>query len=71
MAGPSDNIAISYEVSSNGDLFRRGDDLETAGTDLVTSKGSTFKGNRVNLLAVHSQPLDPQYVAFEDPQTGI
>ena len=71
MAGPSDNIAISYEVSSNGDLVRRGDGLKIAGTYLVTSKGSTFKGNIVNLLAVHSQPLDPQYVAFEDPQTGI
>ena len=35
--------------------------------DLVTSKGSTLKGNIVNLLAVDSQPLDQEYVAFEDP----
>ena len=35
--------------------------------DLVTSKGSTLKGNIVNLLAVNSQPLDQSYVAFEDP----
>jgi len=39
--------------------------------DLVTENGSTLKGNIVNLMAVHSQPLDQLYVAFEDPQTGI
>ena len=38
--------------------------------DLVTENGSTLKGNIVNLMAVHSQPLDQLYVAFEDPQTG-
>ena len=36
--------------------------------DLVTAKGSTLKGNIVNLLAVDSHPLDQEYVAFEDPQ---
>ena len=35
--------------------------------DLVTDKGSTLKGNIVNLLAINSQPLDQSYVAFEDP----
>ena len=34
--------------------------------DLVTLKGSTLKGNIVNLLAVDSQP-DTSNVAFEDP----
>ena len=34
--------------------------------DLVTSKGSTLKGNIVNLLAVDSQP-NTSNVAFEDP----
>ena len=36
--------------------------------DLVTTNGSTLKGNIVNLLAVHSDTLDQSYVAFEDPQ---
>ena len=35
--------------------------------DLVTAKGSTLKGNIVNLLAVDSQP-NTSNVAFEDPQ---
>ena len=35
--------------------------------DLVTSKGSTLKGNIVNLLAIDSQPLDHGMLAFEDP----
>ena len=34
--------------------------------DLVTAKGSTLKGNIVNLLAVDSQP-NTSNVAFEDP----
>ena len=34
--------------------------------DLVTLKGSTLKGNIVNLLAVDSQP-NTSNVAFEDP----
>ena len=34
--------------------------------DLVTTKGSTLKGNIVNLLAVDSQP-NTSNVAFEDP----
>jgi predicted nucleic acid-binding Zn-ribbon protein len=36
--------------------------------DLVTSKGSTLKGDIVNLLAINSQPSDHGMVAFEDPQ---
>ena len=42
----------------------------TKSPSLVTENGSTLKGNIVNLRAVHSQPLDQLYVAFEDPQTG-
>ena len=42
----------------------------TTSPSLVTENGSTLKGNIVNLMAVHSQPLDQLYVAFEDPQTG-
>ena len=42
----------------------------TTSPSLVTENGSTLKGNIVNLMAVHSQPLDHLYVAFEDPQTG-
>ena len=38
--------------------------------DLATTNG-ILKGNIVNLLAVNSHPLDQEYVAFEDPQTGI
>ena len=34
--------------------------------DLVTEKGSTLKGNIVNLLAVDSQP-NTSNVAFDDP----
>ena len=36
--------------------------------DLVTAKGSTLKGDLVNLLAINSQPSDHGMVAFEDPQ---
>tara|TARA_Y100000592_G_scaffold53345_1_gene84167 strand:- start:94 stop:336 length:243 start_codon:yes stop_codon:yes gene_type:complete len=69
MAGPSKKIEISYELSSNGNFVRRIQDLKISSHGLVTSKGSTLKGYIVNLLAVHSQPLDLQYVAFEDPPT--
>ena len=37
-------------------------------SNLVTTNGSILKGNIVNLLAVHSEPLDQPFVAFEDPQ---
>ena len=67
MAGPSNKIEISYESLPNGDLIRRVDDLVILSTDLVKSIGSILKGNIVNLPAVHSQPLDQPYVAFEDP----
>ena len=67
MAGPSNKIEISYELLSNGNLIRRVDDLVILCTDLVKLIGSILKGNIVNLLAVNSQPLDQQYVAFEDP----
>jgi len=36
--------------------------------DLVTAKGSTLKGDLVNLLAKNGQPSDHGMVAFEDPQ---
>ena len=70
MAGPSGKIEISYELLSNGDFIRRVDDLVILSIDLVKLIGSILKGNIVNLMAVHSQPLDHLYVAFEDPQTG-
>jgi hypothetical protein len=67
MAGPSGKIEISYELLPNGDFIRRVDDLVILSTDLVKLIGSILKGNIVNLLAIHSQPLDQPYVAFEDP----
>ena len=82
MAGQSTSIEVSYEQMSTGKFVRTVNDLsittqnETVllkdyfitSPDLVTTNGSTLKGDLVNLLAVNSQPNDYGMVAFEDPE---